>query len=430
MKHILAIIFLLSFSLANAQSLLTIEDALAIALKNNYGIMVASNSAEIAKKNNTWGNTGALPNVSLVGSGKVSMLDLKSESSTNVTKTTNDATTKILSGSAQLSWTLFDGGKMFVTKSKLNEIEALGELQFRDKVLQTQYALIAAYFDVVRQKQQLRNINEIISYNKQLVKILETSFQTGSGQKSSLLQAKIDLNVYRENSINQQYVIDAAKKTLASLMCITTDSMYDVIDTIQVNFTFNKNELVQQLESTNTSILSFQKQLNIAGLSLKEYQRSRFPQISFNAEYGYSQSRNNYLDNRFSNNIGPSIGGSISIPLFQGGKIKRQVSIAKLDLKSAEYNLENSKIQVTTDLLNAITQFENQRQLVEIERENNKLTKENLEISTQRLKLGQTTSLELHLAQENFVQSSTRLVTFEYNLKIAETKLKQLLALL
>jgi outer membrane protein len=56
------------------------------------------------------------------------------------------------------------------------------------------------------------------------------------------------------------------------------------------------------------------------------------------------------------------------------------------------------------------------------------MAKENLEISMQRLRLGQTTSLELHQAQESYVGAQTRLVNFEYNLKVAETKLKQLLS--
>jgi len=66
--------------------------------------------------------------------------------------------------------------------------------------------------------------------------------------------------------------------------------------------------------------------------------------------------------------------------------------------------------------------------LLNIETTNNEFTKEMLEISIQRMKLGQTTSLEVHQAQENYVQSSTRLINFKYTLKIAETKLKQLMA--
>ena len=68
--------------------------------------------------------------------------------------------------------------------------------------------------------------------------------------------------------------------------------------------------------------------------------------------------------------------------------------------------------------------------MLKIEKENNELTKENIKISIERLRLGQTTSLEVRLAQEDYVQSCTRLINFQYNLKIAETKLKQLVSAL
>jgi len=81
-----------------------------------------------------------------------------------------------------------------------------------------------------------------------------------------------------------------------------------------------------------------------------------------------------------------------------------------------------------TELQNTLKDFENQHKLLEIETENKALAKENFEISLERLRLGQTNSLEVHLAQEQYVLSCTRLVNFQYNLKIAETKLKQLVA--
>ena len=99
-----------------------------------------------------------------------------------------------------------------------------------------------------------------------------------------------------------------------------------------------------------------------------------------------------------------------------------------MELLSAQYNLENTQLQLTIELENAYTDFENQQQLLQIEKDNNLLAKENMEISLQRLKLGQTTSLEVHQAQENYVQSCTRLLNFEYNLKMGETKLRQLVS--
>jgi len=46
----------------------------------------------------------------------------------------------------------------------------------------------------------------------------------------------------------------------------------------------------------------------------------------------------------------------------------------------------------------------------------------------ERLRLGESTSLELRQAEESYVDARTRLIAIEYNLKIAETKLKQLMA--
>lgn len=430
MKTYLTLFFLTIFSIAEAQTVMTVEDALSLALKNNYGILVARNSAAISKTNNTLGNAGMLPNVALNGSGNYSLNNTTQKNATGPDTKTSGLSTTAFGGNAELSWTLFDGGKMFVTKSKLTEIAALGEIEFKDKVLQTQYDVITTYFDIVRQKQQLKSINQIIRYNTELVKILQTAFNGGSTLKSNLLQAKIDLNIYTENSINQQYIIDAAKKDLISILGASVDSLFEVSDSIPLNYSINKSDLIQKLEASNTSILSFQKQMEIAKLSLKEFNRSRYPRINFNAGYYVSQKKYSAGSPLQINTTGPQFGGTISIPLYKSGDIQRQISIAKLEVESAGFNLENTKLQARTDLLNVITQFENQQRLLVIERENNELTKENYEISLQRLKQGQTTSLEVHLAQENYVQSSTRLINFEYNLKIAETKLKQLLALM
>ncbi len=134
-----------------------------------------------------------------------------------------------------------------------------------------------------------------------------------------------------------------------------------------------------------------------------------------------------YCNNR---SFGPQLGGTLVIPLYSSGENKRKVTIAQIQLQSAEYDLQNIKLQVNTDLLNALTGFKNQRQLMQIEKENNELNRENIEICLQRLRLGQSTSLELHQAQDSYVQSCTRLINFEYNLKIAEIKLKQLIATL
>jgi outer membrane protein TolC len=431
MKKIILNLSLIVFSILTtyAQNALTAEDAVSIALKYNYDILVSRNNATNDSVNNTPGNAGMLPKISINGSESYSPAEnVQQKFSDGTLVNSSNTKSNSLNASVGLDWTLFDGGKMFVTKRKLSEIQALGEIQFRDRVLQTVYDVILAYYDVVRQKQELSSINEVITYNLERVKISKTAYEAGLSPKTNLLQAEIDLNVYQENAINQQSVIIAAKRTLNQFLGRDADILFEVLDSIPINGFLDKNELVLKLDSSNTSILASRKQVDVSKLSLKEMNTLLFPRLNFNAGYGLTQTNSPESNPLRSRTIGPSIGGTISIPIYQSGNAARQIKTAKIQLQSDEYNLESIRLQMNQQLQNALTQFENQLHLLRIEKDNAILAKENLEISIQRLRFGETTSLEVSLAEGSFVDSLTRLINFEYNLKVAETKLKQLLS--
>jgi len=419
---------LLSLSSVNAQKALNLDDAIRISLKNNFDILVSRNDASIATVNNTPGNAGMLPTVAISGSADYSRNNTYQKYPDGSSANFPSANSTILTAGAQLSWKLFDGGKMFVTKSKLNEIESLGEILYKDKVLQTLFNVVSAYYDVVRQHQQLKSIQVALNYNKDRVIIAQAGFNAGSLLKTDLLQAKIDMNVILENQINQEYIIIEAEKTLNLLLGQSKDSVFAIQDSIPLDYTPNRTDLVKKLNSSNTSILSFQKQIDIAGLATKEYKSGYLPYVDFRAGYYFSQSTNPNTTISQTRSVGPQVGGSVVIPLFSAGENKRKVAVAKIQTQSAVYDLQNIKLQVNNLLDNTLTDYENQQRLLQIETENNELALENIKISLERLRLGQTTSLEVHIAQEDFVQSNTRLINFRYNLKLAETRLKQLVS--
>ena len=428
MKIRIILFFVLTIVSVHAQNVLTVDDAVNIALKNNYDIQVARNNADISKINNTPGNAGMLPTVQITGSGSAGQNNVYQKLSGGAINTYPSQSTSTLNAGAELDWMLFDGGKMFITKNKLSEIQSLGAIQFKDKVLQTQFDVIASYYDVVRQKQQLNSINEVINYNQERVKIIQTGFNAGYFIKTDLLQAQIDLNVAMENAINQKFSIQVAKKNLNVLLGQVASADFEVADSIPLNYTPDKSVLTEQLHKSNTSILMSQKQIDIASLTLKENKTGYFPKLNFKAGYYFSKSNNSIGTTLENQSYGPQIGGTLSIPLFSAGENKRKTNVAKMDIQSFRYNLDNVKLQINTDLENALTDFDNQQQLLKIEQTNYALAKENLEISLQRLSHGQTTSLEVHQAQESYSQSFTRLINFEYNLKLSESRLKQLVA--
>jgi outer membrane protein TolC len=419
-------------ALANAADLPTLsaDEAVSIALKNNYDIVVAHNNAEIAKVNNTPGNAGMLPSVAVTGSENYSS-DRVDQKLPGVAGTSsfNEGSNSVDAG-AFLNWTLFDGGKMFITKRKLSELESLGGLQLKEQVLQTVYDVIVAYYNVVQQKQQLASYNVVIAYNQDHVNILQTSFNAGLAPKTDLLQAKIDLNVNREGAIRQQTVIIEAKRTLNLLLSRDANIAFHVSDSIPLTFTPDKAEFLEKIYANNTSVLEQQKQVAVAKLSLQEIRTLGLPRIALNGGYNVAEADNTAGSVLMNRAYGPTIGATVTIPLYQSGNVMRQISTARLQLKSTEIQLENVKLETSIELQNLLDDFENQRQLLAIEKDNTALAKENLDISLQRLKQGQSTSLEFKQAEQSYEDALTRLTGIEYGLKVAETRLKQLLAFL
>jgi outer membrane protein len=422
------IILLLTLTSATAQELLTSDDAVSIGLKNNYDILVSTNYAQIARLNNTAGNAGMLPEVAVSSYDNYSVNHVDQKLSSGEANSYSNSRSNSFNAGVELNWTLFDGGRMFITKNKLNEIQSLGEIEFRDQVLQTVFNIIVAYYEVVREKQQLVSINEAISKNEDMVNILKTSFEAGLSPKTNLLQAQIDLNVYRESAINQETAIIASKRILNQLLSRDANAEFEVIDSIPFEVLPDKEELTGKLYESNTSILMGQKQVAIANLGLKEYKTALLPNLRFNAGFNFLQNDNTHGTMLMNQVYGPQIGGTLSIPIYQAGNASRQVKTARLQLESTQFNLESTRLQINSELQNTLTIYENQQKLLEIEKSNTELSRENLNIAMERLRLGQTTSLELHQAQENFVDSYTRLINFEYYLKVAETRLKKLLS--
>ncbi len=423
-----ALLLWLPALLAQDAKYLTVDEAISIAMKNNFDLMVARNTADIARINNTAGNAGMLPGVALNGSDNYSLNNVNQKLSTGTVIEKTNGYSNTFNAAMALNWTLFDGTKMFVTRKKLGEIEKLGEIQFRDLVQQSMYNVIVAYFNVVSQKQQLQSIKEVMAYNVERVKILQKSFDAGLGRKTDLLQAKIDLNVNRELEINQQTVIKTSKHSLNQLLSRDPQTPFEVGDSIPLNYSPDAKDLLQKLYTQNTGVLASQKQADIAHLSLGEIKTLYLPHLNFNAAYNFLKNDNNASTLLSNRTYGPQVGGSLTIPIYQAGNVASQVKTARLVETSARLGLESIKLKVNTELQSALTDFDDQQQLLKFEKENYLLAKENLNISLERLRLGQTTALEVKQASESFGNCLGRLVAFQYNLKVAETRLKQLVA--
>lgn len=117
MKKIILYFFCLCCYTITAQELLTLEQAVTIALENNYAIKIAKNEAKVGQLNNAIGNAGMLPNVSATFTKNNSLLNTTQTQSGGTERTLDGAKNMNMTYGVGLDWTLFDGMRMFARKN-------------------------------------------------------------------------------------------------------------------------------------------------------------------------------------------------------------------------------------------------------------------------------------------------------------------------
>ena len=428
MRKIVSFFLFFQVFVANAQQL-SIDEAVAIALEHNYGIQWAARRAEYATASNTAGAAGMLPTVAATATGTYGQSNVYQQLASGAENKYPAQDMKALSAGVELGWTIFNGGRMFIAKKRLAMADSLGQIGLRESVLQTTYLVVAAYYNMVRIGQQLRAADETIGFNRERLAIIETGFAAGNRPKNDVLQAKIDLNASLQNRTNQQVALDEARRSLNVLLGRSPLTACAVADSIPIAQLPAIEQLTQRADSLSTTLQAYQTQADIARLQLTENRRAYLPSLSLRAAYAYSNvaySDANILKNR---GFGPQVGATLSIPIFDAGTTARRVATAKIDLQSAELSLESARLSLAAELQSAWDSYQNQQQLLDMERNNNQLARENLRIVMERLRLGQTTTLEVQQANESLLQSTTRMINFSFNAKLAETELKRIAAL-
>jgi outer membrane protein len=410
--------------------MLTLEEAIATALQNNYNILLAKNDSAAAALDYSYKNAAFLPrlngNIGTVWNNN----DQKQVLSDHTKRESKGLKSNNITAQLALNWTLFDGLKMFATRDKVEQYIKLGELGIKNNIINTVATVINTYYNIVRQKQQLRAIEEQMSISKERVKLAQYKLDIGLGAKPDVLQGKVDLNAQKAAQLKQQTLIFQLKEQLNQVMSVKQSTLYEVSDSIPINMKLALGDIQSDIENSNPGLLIAKKNIDIAGFTLKERKAERFPTVTFNSAYNFNRNRNQTVINSFSTLFnrtkGFNYGLTATIPILNNFNNKRLIQQAQLDIQYQKLSYDNQKSLINLSVINAFTDYEQQKKALALEEENILLAKENVDIIMQVYKLNSTTYIQLREAQKSLEDAYNRLIAARYNTKLAETELLRL----
>jgi outer membrane protein TolC len=401
-----------------------------MAIQKNFDIRVAQATAATQFTDKRFVYAGFLPTVNFSGSYLFNNNNVKNAPWTGATIEKYGVGSETQNPSVQVAWTLFDGTKMFAVRKRILQQAELGEANIRNQINNTVATTMTSFYNIVRQQQQLKAIEEITSVNLERVKVAERKLDVGIGAKPELLQAKVDLNAQKTLAIQQEILIQQIKDQLNGQLAFGLPEKFVIADTIPINLDLKLDEIINSIENSNQAVQVAKKNVAIANTSIRENMAGRYPVVQFVGAYNYNYNLNKLQTSPFalkqSTTYGFNVGISISMPILNNMNISRLIAQARVTEERMKAIYEQQKVLAIVGVENAFTNYENSKKILVLQEENLLLAKENVTIALAGFKRGITTFIELRTAQQSLSDSYNQLIAARYNAKAAEIELLRL----
>jgi len=423
--YITLLLIFLGFS-SQAQELLTLEDAVKIALENNYDIKIAKNNSKIDETNNNLANAGMLPSLNANFTNNNSQLNTTQTQADGTERKLDNAKNMNLTYGVGLDWTIFDGLSMFARKEQLNVLEQQGKAELQTAILTRISDVYTTYFDLVQQEQVLASIDTAIVISNQRLTTAQNRFSIGKASKLEVLNAQVDLNSDLSLQLKQRELIKISKIRLNELLVRDIQTDFKVANEVTFEQNLDFNELKSTAEKQNPQLQAQILSKKVADLNLKQVKGNRYPTVRLTSGYNFTRSEASLGFITQSSGQGFVYGVTATVPIFNGFLQNKNEKIAKYQVENAGLLLEQQKLSLTSQLSSLYASYQTNLELIKVEGKNLEIAKQNLDITLAKFKIGTITTIEFRTAQQNFVEASVRYSNAQYVTKLSEINLKEL----
>ena len=411
---------------AFAQLELGLEDLVARALEENYQIQVFRNGERVAANNNTIGNAGMLPTVTLTGELRSAINNSRQQFFTGDSQQATNARRNSSSLGVEANWVVFDGLAMFARRDRLDQLQTLSQADTRFFLEQTVADLATAYYQLRQETELLITLQNSLDVSQARVRFAERAAEIGTGTQLELQLARVDRNTDSSLVLNQRAQI--GEVTLAVNRLINRELTAELVpvDSITLVDNLSLPVLLEQARTQNAALRQQQLAELIALTDAEIAKGTLYPELSLYGRYDYNRQANEIGFLESSRSFGPDYGIRVRFNLFSGYQQKIVRENTLIGIETEKLRTADLHQQIEQAVRVAYLRWETARLRVSLERESIRAAEEALAIARRQYELGAITDIEFRIIQLNVVQATARFLEARFAAKQREIELLRL----
>jgi outer membrane protein len=274
------------------------------------------------------------------------------------------------------------------------------------------------------EKDNVKNDEIQLESTQEQLRYAEARKEAGSLNLSDFLNIKSQLATDKTNLVQSKNSYQMALVSLMQLMNMPVNSEFDIVyisvdDLISSAVEFDAVTVYNIALGLQPSIKSAQLNIESAEADIKIARADALPELTLDGSIGSGYVSDYYdigFDDQFSNNIYPSIGLNLTIPIFQQKEVKTQVRIAKIGVENSKLELMDQQNSLRKYIEQACTDALLARSNYEALQEQFLAEQESYQVVAEMFKQGMINSVDLLTSKNNLVVAENQLIQAKYTL--------------
>lgn len=319
---------------------------------------------------------------------------------------------------ARLSQTVADLTSLNNYRSAKETVKA-NELSVRDARDLVVLAVGGAYLQVIAAKARVESA-------KAQLQTAEAQYKQSSEQRAAGVLALTDLNrseiqvlTTRERIASLENDYAKQKINLARLTGLQATDTYEITDTIPYSVAppIELNAALQQAYGQRADLQATEAQIRAAQYTRSAARAERLPSLSLSADYGAIGTNPSQSHGTF------TVVGTLSVPIWQGGRAEGDIEQADAALAQRRAELEDLRSHIESDVRSAFLDLQAATSQVDVARRNLEVTRETLELTRQRFSAGVSEYVEVVQAQESVASAELDYINSVFAHNVAKLSL-------
>jgi len=442
MRSILKVfIFLLITGSAFPQKVLTLDEAINIALHKNTTLQRSTNNLKTFESGLMASYGNLLPSLSASGSWGWDKSEEAGRTLNiggaifNIPPSTTES--RNYSAGINANWILFDGlsniAGLSQSQNDLQSAELSLERLKQDIVFQT----ISYYYDVINSQQLLKVREDDVKQQQKNLETVTERNKLGAVTLADVYAQQVAFGNAELERIRVNNTLATSKSNLLYYLGLDVFEEYtfpenlssDEMGVLESNIGKDYEEISDVVNKALNNRLDYQSaKLNLEsaydGVTIAR--GGHFPRLSGSAGFNTFANRfENLFDSKFY-----SVGLTLSIPIFSGFAIDNQVQFAQVTAMNREVELNDLEREIKRSIQTTFLDLQAAEKSLNVSENNVKAAEENLKIEQEKYSLGSSKLLDVLIATTNYTTARTNYINAQFAYIVLSKQLKYYLGIL